>query len=1114
MPSDVGYYRHPTLHGDRIVFICEDDLWTVSSEGGIARRLTANPGTCAFPRLSPDGDLLAFTGRDDGPTEIYLMDAEGGAPRRITWFGAMTQTVGWSPDGRSVLAASLWQQPFTPQLLRVPIDGGPPEPLRLGPARSASYQPDGPGMALGRNSGDPARWKRYRGGTAGTLWIDRDGKGRFAPLLRLEGNLANPMWIGSRIFFLSDHEGCGNLYSCTPTGRGLKRHTDHEDFYVRFPSSDGERIVYHAGADIFVYNPQTDRERKVEIRIHSTQSQQNRKFVPAGKFLESYDLHPKGHSLATIHRGGLFSMGLWEGAPRRHGPVSRVRQRLAAWLPDGKRMIAVHDEGGEESLVVFSPDGKSKTIQGDFGRPIELRPAPGDVFDDDHAKRTKRPARKKAQAGAARRTDFVALTNQRQEVILVNLSTGRSKVLERSEYGRIEGIAWSPDSRWLAYAFPNSNRGTRIHVCEVASGKVQPVTGPDFWDVRPSFDPKGRYLYFISFRTFDPIYDALYFDLGFPKGSRPYLIPLRGDMVSPFAAGTREPKPPIPGPPGGLPDKMNGKAEDGTTPKVEIDFDGIEERIVAFPVPEGHYGAVLGTRRRVFFSSFPVEGSLNTSWATFGEPEAKGQIESYDFDQNKVEKAADKITDFSLSLDARVLGIRAGNRLRVVPATFKENSGPPRGDCSRESGWVDLNRIRVAVVPSDEWHQMYREAWRLQRDQFWTPDMSGVSWAEVHDRYLPLVKRVASRAEFSDLLWEMQAELGTSHCYEMGGDYRPEPAWYQGFLGADLEYDRRGKRWLVRRIPRGDSWDEKYASPLAAPGLNVHPGDEIVAIGGEPVGEEVSPYERLVYQAGQEVQITLHPGAESKRVLGKGKTDARTIVVTTLKQEASLRYRDWVESNRARVHRQSRGRVGYVHIPNMGPWGYSEFHRYYATEVQRDGLIIDVRYNGGGHVSQLLLEKLVRKRIGYDVSRWGQPDSYPLDAPLGPLVALTNEYAGSDGDMFSHAFKVFRLGPLIGKRTWGGVVGIWPRHSLVDGSLTTQPEFATWFADVGYGVENYGTDPDIEVDIRPQDFAAGKDPQLERGLAEVSKGLRKIRVKGPDLRNRPKTKPPRLPRRG
>jgi len=1068
-----GYYRQPAIHRDTIVFVCEDDLWSVPVGGGVARRLTANPGLVAFPRISPDGKRIAFTRTEDGPAEVYVMDADGDAPRRLTFSGGdMLRTVGWSRGGTSIVFQSNDGEPFRGKLhlFEVPARGGPARRLPFGPAREIAYEPGGKGVVLGINSGDPARWKRYRGGTAGVLWVDREGKGAFKPLIELEGNLAGPLWIGRRIYFLSDHEGCGNLYSCTPTGRGLRRHTNHDDFYVRFPAADGRTIVYHAGADLFVHDTKSGEERRVEVAWQSPRTQRRRKFVSAPEYLESADLHPEGHSAACVARGGAFSLGLWEGAPLRHGPVSQARQRLARWLPDGKRLVVVTDERGEEELQVVrgTGGGRPNRIRGDFGRILTVDVAP--------------------------KGNRLAITNHRQEIWLVDLKAARGQRLDKSAHNRIQGAAWSPDGRWLAYGFPATRSACCLRLYDTQAKKRKDATRPEFWDFGPSFDPAGKHLYFLSRRVFDPVYDQQYFDLGFPRGAQPMLVTLKASEPSPFAAATRTPRPP----------RVSGdddKKKDKPARAVGIDFAGIADRVVAFPVSEARYEKIRGGFGRVFFSYVPVEGSLGQLWYAEGEPPAKAHVEVHDFAQDKTEAFYDGVTDFDLSLDRKTVLLRVGNRLRALPAAIEPKDVSESEECGRASGWVDLERIRLAVEPADEWRQMFREAWRLQRDQFWTEDMSAVDWQAVHDRYLPLVDRVGCRSEFSDLMWEMQGELGTSHCYELGGDYAPPPEWFQGLLGADLEFSGKPRRWRVARIPRGDSWNAEARSPLSAPGLGVRAGHEIVAVDGRRVGKDLSPHACLVNQAGCAVRLTLRAGGK-----------LREVVVTTLETEQPLRYRDWVEKNRAAVHDATKGKVGYVHIPNMGPLGYSEFHRYFKQEVDRLGLVVDVRWNGGGHVSQLLLEKLLRRRIGYDRSRWMGVESYPTDAPMGPMVALTNEYAGSDGDMFSHAWKIYGLGPLIGKRTWGGVVGIWPRHALVDGTITTQAEFAFWFRDVGYGVENYGTDPDLDVDIAPQDHARGRDTQLETGIREVLRIVREKRPAVPKMEPRPKLTPPRLPR--
>lgn len=1075
MPT-AGYYRYPTIAGDTVVFVSEDDLWTVPAHGGVARRLTSGLGMASFPALSPDGKFIAFSGRDEGHTEVYLMPAEGGQPKRLTFLGSHSMVVGWSPDGK-ILFASNAAQPFLNIYLLYALSpqGGTPELLPTGPALSISFGPKG-GCVIGRNALDPARWKRYRGGTAGDIWIDPDGSGNWRRLLQVQGNLSRPMWVGERIFFLSDHEGIGNLYSCTPSGEDIRRHTDHEDFYVRHPHTDGTRIVYHAGADLYVYDPTKNQNWKIAVEYHSPRTQRSRKFVESAKYLEDYALHPKGHLLAVTTRGKVFTMGNWEGPIVQHGEPDGVRHRLARWLHDGKRLIAVCDADGEESLEIFYADGLTppERLTGiEFGRAIELKPSPT--------------------------ADHVALTNHRNELILVDLQTKHARVLDRSPYAPIAGFDWSPDGRWIAYSCALSLHTSAIKACKIETGELFSVTRPVLQDVSPTFDPDGKYLYFLSYREFDPVYDNLHFDLGFPRGVRPYLVTLKKDLANPFV--------PVPK----APEEKNQKSEEKEQQseakpeeKIEIDFDGIENRVLAFPVPDGRYQQIAAMKGKVLYTSLPIEGSLNMNWFQLTEPPAKATLEVYDFESLKAETLISGITNFKLSDDRKTLVYRAGNRLRALKAGEKPDEKLAAEPPSKRSGWIDLSRVRVSVDPPSEWRQMFREAWRLQRDHFWTEDMADVDWHAVYERYFPLIERISTRAEFSDLMWEMQGELGTSHAYEFGGDYRPEPRYDMGFLGADLVYDKKLKLWKVGHIVQGDPWDMAKSSPLAQPGVNVREGDAILAINGRRVDENTSPYELLVNQANCEILLTVGDA--------KGE-NPRTVSVKTLANETPARYREWVEKNRKFVHEQTNGRVGYVHIPNMGPLGYSEFHRYFLSEIDREGLIVDVRFNGGGHVSELILEKLARRRIAYVKTRWFGEQPYPTDSVGGPMVALTNEYAGSDGDIFSHNFKLLKLGPLVGKRTWGGVIGIWARHSLVDGGITTQPEFSFWFKDVGWKVENYGTDPDIEVEYRPQDYVAEKDPQLERAVREIVKLLETHPPSKPEFSKRPSRSLPKLPRK-
>ena len=1079
-----GYVRFPTIHEDRIIFVSEDDLWLVSSEGGRAERLTAGVGEVSYPHFSPDGELLAFVGREEGPSEIYVMPALGGVAQRLTFQSALCRVAGWSLAGDVILYASNAGQSLYHQnvIYAISPQGGQPSQVPVGIANAISYGPGG-GVVIGRNTSEPARWKRYRGGTAGYLWCDATDSGIFQRLLQLNGNIANPCWVGERIYFLSDHEGVGNIYSCTPFGEDIRRHTDHNDFYARNLSSDGQRLVYHAGADLYLFNPSTEKVRQLDVVLPSLRTQRNRKFVSAGSYLDSYALHPQGYSVGLTTRGKPFTMGNWEGPVLQHGELDGVRYRFLEWLNDGKRLVAINDATGRESLIVFNPEDASEPrtfTDIEFGRAVELTVSPTD--------------------------DAVAISNHRNELIMVDLEAGTSRIIDRSDYGRIRGMAWSPDGRWLAYGYPSTSQKTAIKLCDLESSETHYATEPVLHDVSPAFDPEGKYLYFLGYRIFNPVYDNLQFDLGFPRGMKPYVITLQRDLRSPFIPEPKDSEEKEKDKEEASAEKQEEKdTEDSSQTEdkdkkesakrpapVVIDLEGITRRALPFPVSEGKYTSIRGIKGKALFLSFPIEGSI---YQPGENHDPRGRIDSYDFESHKIDYLIDGVSDFDLSRNHKMLIYRSRHRLRVLKAGDK----PPKGDngdrASRETGWLDLNRVKVSVQPAAEWKQMFAEAWRLQREHYWAEDMLGIDWNAVYVQYAPLVERVSSRSELSDLFWELQGELGTSHAYEFGGEYRQRPHYQQGFLGVDWTFDAENDRYRIARIILGDPSDSKATSPLTSPGLNVKIGDAVLAINGQRVGPNRSPQELLVNQADNEVQLTIEDASTK---------ETRVVTVKVLSEENSARYREWVENNRHIVHEKSEGRVGYIHIPDMGGRGFGEFHRSYLAEYDYPALLVDVRHNGGGHVSPLLLEKLARRRIGYDFPRWGQPVPYPEESPRGPLVALTDENSGSDGDIFSHSFKLMGLGPLIGKRTWGGVIGINPQHALVDGTRTTQPEFAFWFKDVGWNVENYGTDPDIEVDIAPQDYVKGIDPQLDRAIAEALRLIEEVPALEPKPGERPR----------
>lgn len=1105
-----GYYRMPSVHGERVVFICEDDLWEVPLSGGRAIRLTSSVAELSWPVFSPDGEHIALISKKEGNTDVYVMPSFGGPLERLTFDHVPAHVIGWSEDGASIVFASQRQSAHRHMALyEVPLAGGQPRSLDVG---EGVWFDVSSGEALtrrivGRHSIDLANWKRYRGGLAGQLWIDTStskGWRRLDEMVGAQGaGCVRPFFIRERIYFTSDMDGYGNLYSCLEDGSDLQKHTEHDGFYVRAAQTDRHTIVYEHGGDLRCVDVETGSARLIEVAFHSPRTQRSRKFVDAADYVESYALHPRGHYLNLVSRGKPFTFGLWEGAVRQHGERHGVRYRLADFLHDGSALISTCDQGvemGSEYLVLHDLDGGGvkrclEEIMGErehlLGRIVEMRVSP--------------------------KAHKIAVANHRNELLLVDLDAQSVEQIARSPRHPIEDFAWSPDGEWIAYVVPTHAQTSRLMLFELDTQTSHPLTDGEFLESCPAFDPKGRYLYFVSYRSFDPIYGNLFFELGLQRGHNLCLITLDASARSPFIEvprpfdddeddddeedrdeqqeegdDTGDEETSTQGEEGDDGDSSEEQEEQEEEKKkarrIKIDLEGIGQRVVQFPLGESIITQVEATRDRVYFLTLPLRGSLNASMERDGSE--SGALRFWSFQGRKARVFHRDVSGFTLSANRESIALWADDQLRVLSAS----AAPPDDDddadddgegYDRKTGWIDLGRIALEVDPLPEWRQMLAEIWRLMRDDFWRADMSGVDWEEVYARYAPLVERAGSRKEFSSIVWAMQGELGTSHAYEFGGDYREGPSYWPGRLGAEFVWDAGAKRcgegngegaYRISKILQGDSWSRAGGSPLLSPGVKIAEGDLLLGIDGAPVDASRSVDEHLLNKAGREVELEVcSPGDEA----------SRRVVVKTIASHQQLYYRDWVRSRRELVEELSDGQLGYVHVPDMGPEGYAEFHRGYASQHAKKGLIVDVRYNGGGHISQLILEKLRRKPLGFDLMRHGDAVAYPLDGPGGPVVALTNAYAGSDGDIFSHGFKLLGVGPLIGTRTWGGVIGIWPRHTLVDGSVTTQPAFSFWFRDVGFGLENHGAEPDIVVEESPSDQAEGDDVQLERAVEEA-----------------------------
>jgi tricorn protease len=1119
-----GYLRYPHIHGDLLVFVSEDDIWLAPAAGGRAWRLSADGAQVSYPRFSRDGARVAWISWRDGGPEVYTADPDGSAASRLTYWGdTRTRVTGWTRHGE-VLAVSATGQPYTflTWAYAIPVEGSPPRRLPFGPVVDLAEEETGTALLTGRANNEMAYWKRYRGGTRGKLWTATAQDQLFTRVLAdAGGQLAAPMLIGNRLFFLSDHEGTGNIYSCALDGSGVRRHTDHDGMYARNPSTDGRRIVYHVAGDIWILDsPEAPGPRRLEITLGSPAAGRAPRLVSAKDHLGSLDCDRTGQASVVEVHGTVHWLTHKDGPARALHADPAARARLPRVLGDTGQAVWVTDAAGADALEIGSVTGELDTVriaEGLLGHVAGLAVSPD---------------------GAT-----VAAAAHDGRLLVVDVASGQVTELAASDDGMVSGLSWSPDSAWLAWAQPGPRPLRRIRICRVArpageSGEGVPsgqhrevidVTDGRFADADPVFTPDGLYLAFISRRSFDPVYDEQTFDLSFPLGSRPYLVPLAADTPSPFG--------PLPG---GRPLGQDTDTDKSNSPErveVSVDGEGFSGRVVGVPVIEARYSGLRAVKGGLAWLREPVAGVLGEGAASPEDDEPRPVLERFDLRKREVTELVGELDWFHVSGDGTRLVVKDDDDLRVLPSEHKEDHG------SGESVTVDLSRARFQADPVALWRHAFDEAGRLMRRDFWTSDMSGVNWDGVLEAYRPLLDRVRGADDFADLMWEVAAELGTSHAYiiKAGQDFRPSVQGQAavGQLGADISRDGSG-RWVVDRVLPGESSDPRARSPLEAPGVVVRAGDELVAVDGRPVDPALGPAPLLAGTVGKPVELTvltrgdnppeppalggpippdpptggtLPPGAP---LGGTSPPTTRRVVVVPLRDERRLRYQDWVTGRRRLVRELGEGRLGYLHIPNMVGEGWADFHRDLHTEMRFDALVMDVRGNGGGHISQLVVEKLARRVIGWDQGRWIQPVSYPQDGRRGPVVTLADEFAGSDGDIVTAAIKLLGLGPVVGTRTWGGVIGIEgiPGHGLVDGTHMTVPRYAFTFDEYGWGVENYGVDPDVEVLITPDDWAAGHDPQLETAVRLALDALEKQppKVPGDPATGPSKVRPPLPPR--
>jgi tricorn protease len=1131
-----------------VAFVAADDVWLAPVSGGRAWRFTTDEAEAATPRLSSDGTHLAWASTRDGSSEVYVASVADGISARLTYWGTSWARVsGWTPAGE-VLAVSPANQPFRDYLraraLTTALSGVPGAErvlplglvadLSLGASQNTAggdgSGPDTLGLLTGTWGTEPAYWKRYRGGTAGRLWVgpatavaadppsvpgtptaDSQVPAPFTRVLAdLPAHFASPLIVGGRLAFISDHEGTGNIYSVALDGSDLRRHTDHEGWYARHASTDGQRIVYARGGELWLLEDlQAPGPVRLDVILGSQVSGRAPRLVTAEEHVGSLSVDQAGRASAVEVRGTVHWLTHRDGPARAVSVVPGVRARFPQVLGTSGQVVWASDVDGIDALEIGPGAPASQASPEDPADPassadpaVRRRIAVGQV------------GRVTALA-AAPDGSAVAIAAQDGRLSVVDVQSGQVRELTVSDNGVVNGLAWSPDSAWLAWsqpgdqpAGPNLNQLRRLRLARITDGQVFDATDGRFVDTEPVFTLDGKYLAFLSLRNFDPVYDAHFFDLTFPYGARPYLLPLDGTTPSPFA-------PQLGGRPIGEPedkDAAAARAQNGADadpkvppvskiPPVSVDVTDLADRVVAVPAPESRYSGLRAVKDGLAWLRKPVVGELGLGGARLGDDAPQATLERYDFTRREITELAAEVDWFQPSGDGtRVVTSHHGN-LTMIPADRKADDGNPDDKVE-----IDRTRARFLLDPPAMWRQAYTEAGRIMRHDFWVPDMADVDWDAVLEEYRPLLDRIATQSEFIDLLWEIFGELGTSHAYAIAAGRHASgdtgPATLPGLLGADIE--RVGDTWRLIRVLRGDSSDPRARGPLAAPGAGIAASDVLLAIDGRPVGPD-GPGPLLTGAAGKPVELTIAPAAGGR---------PRSVPVVPLRSDTRLRYLDWVRTKRAQVHELGKGRIGYLHVPDMVSQGWADFHRDLHAEMLYDALIVDVRGNSGGHTSELIVEKLTRKVIAWDAPRGMKSSTYPGDAPRGPVVALADELAGSDGDIVTAAIKSLKLGPVVGARTWGGVIGYDFEHELVDGTQMTVPKLAFWFEEYGWGVENYGVDPDVEVIMSPDDWAAGRDTQLETAVALALEALEKHpAVRPPDVSTRPSKSRPSLPPR-
>ncbi len=1076
-----GFYRYPALGQGQIVFASEGDLWKVPATGGTAIRLTAYEGEEKFPKLSPDGKLIAFTAQYEGNDDVYVMSANGGEPVRLTFHPAPDQALGWTADGK-ILFRSRRDTPHNDnRIYTVAPTGGIPEMIPLEPAAWISFEPGGKRVAFQKIGLEFHNWKRYQGGEAEDIYVGTLDPVAATEVTKYDGKDAFPMWAADgRIYFVTDRWGRPNLASMKPDGSDVKRLTNFDDYDVRWPAMGDGKIVYQHKMDLWLYDLASGKNEQVKIQLPSDRLQVREKFVDPKTTLRAWALSKDGERIALEARGDVFvARTKKKGLIRRVTESSSARTKFPAFAPNGTNLVTWTEVNGEEQLLVHLADAS--------GEPKQLGNTPpgwhyGAVYSPDGKK--------------------LAWSDEKYRLYVTDVGSAQTVEVDRGDW-EITRFAWSPDSRYLAYDTALPSLFSQVRIWDSTDKSRHEVSDPAYDSTSPAWDPKGKYLYYLSERYINPVLDR--FEARFTVSSAstlPCVVALQADGALPFAPrGDTDPVKPDDKKDEDKKDgdkkdddKSNDKKKEEKVEPIKIDFAGLAGRFVTVPVAPGYYTSLRAIEGKLHWLKLENRGMM--PFEPEGEDEAPaGELQTYDLEKEKLSTVTDGVLAYEISGNGKVLVYQNKDGFLRIEAGA---TAAPKDDEAKEAK-IDLSGWTIRINPREEWKQMLHEAWRRQRDFFYDVKMHGVDWDGVWKQYGPLADRISSRDDLADMLGEMFGELNVGHAYHNGGDVRRGKPVGTGMLGADLKYDPSTGFWQIQKIYRGDYPMPDWSSPLARADLKVKPGQWLVAIDGKPLTKGEDYLRRLANRAKQEVELSIN---DSPKLEG-----ARRIVVRTIADDTRVRYVSWIREMREYVDKKSNGQIGYIHLYDMGELGLRQFARDYPWQARKRGLIMDDRWNHGGFVAPMILAHLDRKLLAVGGTRYGNIDTVPARAFHGYMAALINRQGGSDCETFALGFKEYQLGPVIGTRTWGGWVGIRGDKPFRDGGMMTEPEFGGWdMRGKDFIIEGHGVDPDVQLDLNPDGLLNGKDLQLDYAidhlLKEIAKDPRDLPAK-PAIRPRP-----------